>query len=404
MKISRRRLRCIYNALLIIMTVIVMISPEGAANGSLALKGTLLLLWYADSFLYIHGKGRFKGLNFSVVLVFFFLFQLLYEFLEISSVAIGNYVGIWIFFDLIIKALYVKQYYDEGLKRALIRVFQIVISINIIWNIYIGNVREDIHLDIIANPQDYVGMNVATTTFYNMLAFFIGFNVLLILKEQKVKSRLIDLAAIVLSYWFMFSFTPRLTAVFISIVLILLILLFHVKKKVYRVLLGIGLVIVIVFMFTNMIEVIINLLPERIALRVQALILVDNNMGSDYLSRFDLAFTSLKTFTSSIHNFMFGAGYHFGKEYTKMIGQHSLIPDYLAAYGCVGLIFVCYFFYKLKKLLLVNVTSDFNKNAIHVFLFGFLLISLMSRAFVPEIAFGTVMLLVLAVDYKEEMK
>ena len=148
MKCSRTRNRCVFNAILVLLAVVMMITPEWASNGSLALKFFLIILWYIDSFLYAYGK-RFKGAVFTIVLILFFVFQLLYEFWGISTANFGNYVSMWFFFDIIIKALYIKQFYDGRLKRVLCWLFQVIMLVNILWNSYLGNTYEGIHMMII---------------------------------------------------------------------------------------------------------------------------------------------------------------------------------------------------------------------------------------------------------------
>lgn len=403
MNISKSQMRYVPNAIIVLLTMVVVIAPQWASSTSLYLKSVLMVVWYIDSFFCAFKKGRFKGLNFTVALAFFFLLQLFYSFCGLSNVTASNYLEMWCFFDMIIKALYVKQYYNTNLKKVMVRIAQIMVMINTVWNCYIGTIYEGIHLDIFSNSMEYKGMYIATTAYYNFLAFFIGLNVVLLFKERKVGLRILDVSAIGLSYYFMLNYSPRTTALFISLVLVILLLILHIKTKAYRVLLGLLLVFIVFFMFTSFQTLIFDLLPERIELRVAALFSAGDNAGTSYLERFELVQTSLNTFTNSFKNFLFGGGYYLGSEYMNIIGQHSLITDYLAAYGCIGLFFLVYFFRKLKRSFNANLSDDSDRTVVRIFIFGLLVISLMSKSFVPEIACGAIFLPVLFVEYKEEL-
>ena len=138
MSISKSQMKYVFNAIIVLMTVVVVIAPQWASSTSLYVKGVLMAVWYVDSFLRAYGLGRFKGLNFTVALVFFFVFQLFYSFCGFSNVALSNYLDMWCFFDMIIKSLYVKQYYHKSMKKVLIRLIQIIVIINIVWSCYNG--------------------------------------------------------------------------------------------------------------------------------------------------------------------------------------------------------------------------------------------------------------------------
>ena len=144
----------------------------------------------------------------------------------------------------------------------------------------------------------------------------------------------------------------------------------------------------------------VRLLPERIAYRVEAIMNFSSRSfwGDTYLSRFTLIENSLKTFVATPKNFLIGIGYHLGQEYYDRVGQHSLITDYLAWYGCIGLFMFYYIMASIRKLLIGSCDGKVEKIFANSIFAVYFFSSIMSNAFRPEVSVTAILMLSLCVS------
>lgn len=330
--------------------------------------------------------------NFIFFLFISYIYDIFLKLINFSSAAIGNYFISFLFFSVIVKAIFIQRFYSDEAKRFVLKVIKACIFFCVINNIYWGIQSPGIQERQIFYYDDaFKWRNIGVTEFYNMLVFYVGSCFFSIYTEKKQK-RLINVIELIATLVFLLTFSPRLIAVCASIVLCILIYGGKAKRK-YKYWMNICLVLIIsITLFVIFYDKIIEILPERITIRIKALLEdKSGSSNSEYLGRFDLVLVSLKTFVSRIDTFVFGIGYHTGDKYMQVIGQHALFPDYLARYGCLGLIFVILFFIFSYKVFVSNKESNMNKNYARAILFVIFFMTFIGNPFRAEIAISSFM-------------
>ena len=349
------------NVFFLTLSVIIAIVPELNRNFPKIIWLAIILLWYVDIFLH-HGSSYLNRCPDIVALLFGWIFYIgILRIVGYSSADFGNYFLVFAAFDLILKGIYAHNFYSEHTRKQILRLIQIIILICVVQNIYIGISEPDAFYYMYFFPERYVGRNVAITQFYEMLSFYIGINCYLFLSEDRGFFKFLEAVSVVLSLFFMVTFEPRTTALVITALLVLLILVNQGNNQQNRLLVGFFAIIVIMLIIVFFKESIINLLPERMAVRVRAVFDLSGSMrigDSVYTRRFELQLNSLKTFVSSPKSFFIGSGWHLGDQYSNVVGQHALFTDYLAAYGCIGLVFILTFCKTIKKIIVKNLTIE----------------------------------------------
>lgn len=375
----------IFNKIVLFVTVLISVTPILNQQFSKIIWSILIALWYIVVACERRNQ-RFHYFSFSCLILIWILWEITLKVFGFSSASIGNYFLLITFFDMIIKSLYVQQYYSNKEKRILLRLIQIIIAVNIISNIYVGYIYSNIHYYVYFYPEQYLNLNVAQTEFYNMLAFFIGANFFLVQKEKNKICKVFDVFLIILSYYFILNFETRTTSLIMSFILILLIIINRNPSKLRKILKTILFITFFSSIFLIEFDFIIRYLPERVAVRISAVINHDTFINSEYTSRVGLFFNGVRTMFSSLPNFIFGVGNHLGSDYSSIIGQHSLISDYMAKYGLLGLLFLLYFFSSIKKVFCNLKTNHFVSEYNKIVIFVFIIISFLSNSFRSETA------------------
>jgi len=321
-----------------------------SAIGSLlpeSVKILLMLLWYVEVLLF--EKKSFPT-KFAIILLGWWMVEIVYLISGVSSASIGNYYITLKFFDIVIKSIFVLYGFSNSEKRILLFCIVAVVLETIIENIYYLNVYGDELLLMYRNINYYrdAGGDVrfANTGFYNSLIYFIGISFLIIRQSANKKYKLFFLTSIILSFYFMLSIETRATS-FSLTVLLLVLTYYWTEKKMSQKALLISLAILLLLSLPLWLPSLISILPERVAVRISALIYNASSEEDVYLSRFSLMEVDLNTWFSGVAQFFFGVGDHRGHEHWKLIGQHSYILDMLAKYGFLGLLFMITFFRQL---------------------------------------------------------
>lgn len=366
--------------MLVLASVIIAVTPELNKSFPKVMWIVINLLWYFEVFLFEHHQVKFAAKTFAFGILFWIIYETVLSIIGFSSASIGNYHIQFCFFDLLIKALYAKQFYSTKQKSFLFRAIQLVVIINVIQNIYISNLFPNIQNAIYQHPEVGDGLNIAMTEFYNMLAFFIGVNFLAFYIEEKMVWKVFDISAIVLCYYFMLTCTTRATSLTMSVVLLVSVWYLH-KLGYRKVSPGPIVCLIVLFCFLSyFMDDIINMLPDRVAVRYMTLA-GDSGGDTATLSRFELIGNSIRTFFA---NPVFGIGYHLGNDYFSLVGQHSLITDYLAWFGIFGAIFLIFFFRSLYRLLPKGCNSIFLTRYSRYLILVFCIYSVLSNTFRPE--------------------
>jgi hypothetical protein len=143
-----------------------------------------------------------------------------------------------------------------------------------------------------------------------------------------------------------------------------------------------------------------KILPERVVLRYKAVLNFQRNVDNGFLTRLYLSVNSIKTQFSSAKSFLFGIGNHLGEDSMWRIGQHSLITDFMAKYGCIGITFLVYFFSYIKKKYKCY-SMDVKENALVVTTWIiFLIMSVMTNSFRAENGISCFLLLSVILEPK----
>lgn len=372
------------NVILLLLSVIIAVTPALGRNLPKPLYIGIILLWYAEIFI-SHRKAAYKAPNLAIPLFLWFCWELMLKIVGFSTAEIGNYFLLLCFFDLVYKSSYILQHYPARLRLSLLRIIQIVILANVLNNIYLGVTIENIHYYIYDAPDEYMNLNVAQTEFYNMLIYYIGICAYLFVTDRTYRYKALDLAALFASYYFMWNFETRTTSLTLSVLLLLLMAIYSVRKRPTRILLTSCAALIVVAIVSTEFDWLLVILPERVALRLTAL--SSEALGSsDYTSRATLLLNNINTMFSSLTNFVFGAGNHLGSQYTSIIGQHSALTDYMAKYGCIGLGFIILFFAKIRKTFRLAVSNRGDSILVRSFLWIFFAASVLSNSFKAETA------------------
>ena len=345
------------NIALVMVTLLITISPYFAGLIPTSVKAILTLLWHVNSFIF---ENKFKTFTFKSVYFVFFIWIVWCLFLKIigySTAEWGNYYLLIAMCDIIIKSFYVFRFYSDREKLILLRIIQIIFLVNVAHNVFIYILNPSVFVSYYYNPEAYRGTNkVSSAIFYQALAFFVMGNVVLLRTERILLWRILAILSIFFSLFFMFSIVPRMNAIVIVIFLLLLYVLQNTKKTINKV----ALIVVVPLVFASILlfaNVIIESLPTRLQVRVESIMYL--LQGEEYyaegslMHRGELQLNSLRTWINNdFQTFLIGKGLHLGSQYFDVIGQHAFVTNYLAMYGCMGLLFVLYVFIKLRNLYL----------------------------------------------------
>lgn len=375
------------NIVLMTASVLLTVSPYFDDLIPTLIKCILILGWHINSFVF---ENKFKAFTFKSVYFVFLVWIFWCIFLRIvnySSAEWGNYYTMIAMCDIIIKSLYVLKFYSDKEKVLLLIIIQTIFLINVAHNMFIYILNPDSFVSLIYHPEAYRGTNkVSSAVFYQALAFFVMGNVVLLRMVKILWFKILAILSIFFSISFMFSVVPRMNAIIILILLFTLYALKNTKKIINRVFIVVLVpaILSLGFLFA---DTIIESLSPRLRVRVESVLYVLNGEeyyaeGGSFVRRGELQLISLRTWLSNdFQTFLIGKGLHLGREFYDIIGQHAFVTNYLATYGCVGLLFVLYIFFVLGRTYLSAFKCvEVRQYASSVFL-GFLFLLCISGAF-----------------------
>lgn len=354
----------------------------------------VIALWYVHTFLFTTRHKRTRISLFAFVLIIGVSLEVLLRVVGYSTAEYGNYFIKIGFVDLLIKSVYLYKNYSKKEKKLIFRETHLLMLFLILQNIFDGITVPNIHYYIYFFPKRYIGMNVAMTEFYNVIAFFIGVLTVDFIYQKGLNIRLLDLISIVIAYYFLFSYEPRTTAITLSLLLVSLVLIKTARKTANRIVFGIAIVLFACFVISFAGEIVIPLLPKRVTARIIAVLKLSNArlVDSDYYGRLRLFLASWNTFLSSPKTFLVGIGYHLGDAFRGVIGQHAFIVDSLAAYGVLGGLFLIYSFGSMWKTFVIKGDKDLGNVCRESCLQVLFIAAFMSTIAHPEIAVAAILL------------
>lgn len=385
----------IINIGLIMVSVMLLVLPLGVnINIPNTIRVFVVLLWYMDCFIR-HSRFLFQISGFCFACLAIIIFEFMYLYIGYSSAGIGNYYNTIIYYDIIIKACYVMFAYSHKARVLLFRLIQIYVMIICYINGIYGSTLERLYEQTgLLGVLNEMGSATTPTEFYNMLIFGVSANFYMLINEKKNIYKLLDLFAIAAALFFLFSYHTRATSLFLMMLLSALIYINRNAtsidwKKFFKSACGIALVALLIMYFIG--SFVVEILPDRVAERVQAMMDLASGEGegadSDYLARFKLNMISINTWLSTETSMFFGIGNHLGRDYYGTIGQHAFYIDYLAKYGIFGMILIIV---SLKSFL--KTSKRFALNNKEYFTFMMFFVIYISLGFLAKSAFGIIAL------------
>lgn len=333
------------NLALIMLSAIFIALPLGRnISVSYPIRIMVIVLWYLSCF-FDNKKAMSKISRIIAACFVIILFEFFYLYIGYSTAAIGNYYNTIIYYDIIIKSFYVMFAYSLRARALLFRFLQVYLMVVCYFNGVYGSLLNRLYeegglLELLSE----IGTSGTPTEFYNMLIFYVAANVYMLINEKKKILKVLDITAILLAFYFIFSYHTRATSLFLMTLLSFLLVFnrnakTYIKGKIFRTtIIFVLFAFVIFFIAGNTFNII---LPERVMLRINAVFnAVTSEANQDdikYLARFRLNRVSIDTWLSSPRSMIFGIGNHLGRNYYNTIGQHAFYIDYLAKYGIIGM-------------------------------------------------------------------
>jgi len=196
---------------------------------------------------------------------------------------------------------------------------------------------------VVLFQEDKYAYNAVDTPFTGAILLLSGTSFICFLHEKKKLLKLALLLLSIFGIYFCVVITQRMIILVLALLMYPLLVFFNTKHKVNRYILFFLAMIVVAVVLLNFKSILLGMAKviesERILKRINQIIrFVETRdiqaAGGSLTVRFELIFTSWKTFTTSTVNFFLGAGDH--RVNNLVIGNHSQLIDELARYGIVG--------------------------------------------------------------------
>lgn len=391
-----------FNLFLTLISIILIITPYFNRNFPVSIWSGIIALWYINVFFRKGGKYTFEINSFILVLWFLWCFTL--RIVGLSSAAWGNYFLLFCSIDVIIKALYIKNNYNDREKKILLRCLIICLLTTLLMNllIWIKDSSEFENFNFFVDKYQKTN-KIQSAQFYNMYSFLIGDSLYLYLTEHKKKYRILDLTIIIVTGIFLLLVNPRMNSIIITLILCLSTIFFikpGAERKIGLLILLLAISVALLLLFK---EQILNTVSPRLKPRIESLYYMLSGKdydveGSSMSRRIELQLISLRTFVSSPKNFILGAGLHLGSENYRIIGQHGFITDYLAAYGLIGLSFLLFLFKRLFNDYKCMYHNKETRTFMNCILTTFFLASLICNSFCKEVCVSAFLIPVLFIE------
>ena len=381
--------------LVLILSIMIIIceTPYLSRNMSTTIVELLMVLFILLFFL---GKRVLRA-EFASIVGSGFVYismELLYKFAGISSAGIGYYFATIKFLFIFLAMACIGPLLSLRQKKFLCILSIVGMIVNMISNVIIYSGM---------NPSLYVvyylrggqNTNAADTAFSSAVMLLMGVFYLIVLYSKKKWIKIVSIAGLVYSAYFLIFISQRGTTFFLAIMMILLLSVFRSssKRQMYTLLV---LSIVMFWLAMGGAVVILTWLSElmsslRINFKINYLIRFFqtgniSEAGGSLSDRYELTMRSINTFGKSIRSFIFGVGDH--RDANLIVGNHSQIIDTLARYGLIGGACLAWLLKGMKKTMdmtaKVDMTSVIHKQLTLLYVF-FILRSLLGNTFIGSI-------------------
>ena len=311
------------------------------------------------------------------MILIWIIYAVILRIIGFSSTSWGNY-GIYILFYFPLFAFcFYREYLNEYEKKRII-VFILIVSLsNMVYNtiFLINNPGANLELNF---SDLYSGMNVGNTDFT-----FIIMLVLIVCACYGLQGRKLFILFFVVGFFYLIissKTTSFLIFLFILYILFINMILTKIGKK-QRIVVIIAGVLLPLCIYSEGLDLLVHVIKnEYIVERINAL--MQGNIESTYLSRFELAKISLNTF---LNHPIFGIGYvkvDFALiSYTSTgIGHHSEFIDHLGRYGIIGAAFYLIIWINYYKSIQKMNGSKYNMQIAKIIFIAFLATSVLNNS------------------------
>lgn len=342
--------------LLLILSIIIIIyeTPYLSRNMSPTIVASLMILFFLLFFL----GERVLRTEIAAIIgggVVYVALELLYKFLEISSAGIGFYFATIKFLFIFIAMACIGPQLSARQKKFLCILSIAGMIANMISNviIYLGM---DPSVYVVYYLQEGQNTNAADTAFASAVMLLMGVFFLMTLNCSRKWMKVVSIAGLFFSAYFLIFISQRGTTFFLAIMMILLLSIFNSSSRRQMYVLFVLSLVMLWFAMGGAV-VILSWLSDlmsslRINFKIRYLIqfFESGNIaeaGGSLSDRYELMMRSVSTFGQSIWSVLLGVGDH--RDSNLIIGNHSQIIDTFARYGLIGGACLVWFFDGMKK-------------------------------------------------------
>ena len=337
-------------------------------------------------------------------IVFFLVIIFGYRLIGYSDAAWGNYLNqLSFYFCMLFMVLLQKG--GSPRKMFLWLIFAILVY-NIVDNIILGYLYPEINYARLYQDENFMAsINGGGPSFYMLILFVFNICFFSFLNCKRKKLRIPLLIVMVLAAVYVLGFCYKgITVLFLLMSPFVIYMAKRTKRRFSFVIVSGFIILIIVVLVELFSESVIDFIKEyspneRLTVRLVTLIDDTDAEANTYTvtGRTTLYFLSIKTWLSSLSNFLIGIGDHrvqFGAAKTG-IGQHADLLDILAIYGLVGLLFIVTIFKNAFRIILSYFDNDL-RFQVSIILMLFVMYGAVEKIFNPPTGLAIFLLLPLS--------
>ncbi len=292
----------------------------------------LMLIRYKNGY----GKLSISQKNTIVLYLIYVIIGIFYIFIGKSSIHYSSLRELFMWFLTNIFCVYLFAITDVKDRAVLLKLYLLISTFLVLDFCIVKTIKIDSSL---------LSASLAGAPFTSMLMLYIGACLIWFLHDKNVFTRVILLISIISSFYAIAFILERASNTLLVIGLIAIIIFCNNKKgKNEIIIFVIAIITLVILLYSGVItRLLISLAnmtgSERLINRINSIIEYASYGnwdagGQSAVDRINLIGRSFNTWTSSIKNFLIGAGDHRKNNY--IIGNHGVLIDTCARYGLIG--------------------------------------------------------------------
>ncbi len=269
--------------------------------------------------------------------------MLIYKALGLSTSTITTHITTIRFFLPYICIIPVYRRLSKKQIVFLLSVALLTMAVTMIWNVYLKSVWGYRYSTSLSTSSGVRG--VINTQYTSAILFLSGVLLCAFLHARPGIRKFAYLVGVVFCIYFNLAITQRAIILFLSVFMVVLLLLYNREKQTAPWVIGSAIVILATVLVIFYYEAVLTWLADRIGSyrlqkRINSVIRLFQTGslgeagGGSLSTRLQLTGKSLKTFFSSLYNFVIGTGHI--TDNNNLIGNHSQLVDEFARFGVVG--------------------------------------------------------------------